>query len=363
MKIYHLEANGRTNTGEYVQRITKALSTLLKKEVKVFTSRNSVHSDALDVFKGYAQSNKYKKLYYYYQGWRRLANILKRENEECIFHIHWLRFSPIDYFFLKKLNNQKNIRLVFTVHNILPHETMPFDSLFYRKIYVLFDNLVFHSKQNINDFNGIFPNCNVKTNIIPHYSYKVNAQIPTDNELIKLLFFGAIRPYKGLELLIDALKNLRHSLNWKLTIAGKPEYDISHVKEEVLADETLKRRVKWKTGWIEDEEIPNLFQQSHIVVLPYLKIDNSGLVHLAMSYGKTVIVPRIGVFNDLIEDGINGYNYELNNPLSLTETIARVINENKFKEIGINAIKKMDTHSIENIGESLYDLYKNLKKQ
>lgn len=361
MKIFHLEANGRTNTGEYVHKITKTLSILSKKNVKVFTSSNSVHSGSLDVFSGYARSNKYKKLYYYYQGWRRLTSTLKRENEECIFHVHWLRFSPIDYFYLKKLNRQKNIRLIFTVHNILPHETMSFDMFFYQKLYSLFDHLIFHSEQNIIDFNSLFQNCGAKQSIIPHYSYEVAPNIPPNEGIVKILFFGAIRPYKGLELLIAALKKVDHFLKWELTIAGKPEYDISQLRGEVERDNILNERIKWKTGWIEDEAIPAIFQECHIAVLPYLNIDNSGLVHLAMSYGKTVLVPDIGVFKDLIEEDKNGYFFKCNNIDSLSAKLNTIIEKDNFEIVGKAAIEKMKEHSIENIGASLLKVYNQVR--
>lgn len=355
VRVFHLEANGGTNTAEYVKNIIHALDD--ESNISVFTSKNSFHSSfAKEVFGDYGKSRGILKLFWYIIGWVRIWKELKKNADSIVFHVHWLRFSPVDYFFLKRIKNNTNVKLFFTVHNILPHETLPFDERFYRKIYPLFNCLIFHSKQNQSDFNARFKLGYLQQEIIPHYSYNVSPHIPPVKDEIQMLFFGAIRPYKGLELLIEAL-SLLNITNWKLIIAGKPEYNIEKTKENIFSSELLKGRISLKEGWINDDEIPSLFQNSHIVILPYLSIDNSGLVHLAMSYGKTVIVPEIGVFNDIIKDGKNGYYFRIGDAVSLSNTIEKVVSNTSFDRVGVEAIHTMNGHSLEQIGEKIKALY------
>ncbi|MGX7835548.1 glycosyltransferase, partial [Campylobacter fetus subsp. venerealis] len=114
---------------------------------------------------------------------------------------------------------------------------------------------------------------------------------------LKLLFLGAIKPYKNIELLIDLAK--KFPLDIQLTVAGNPSSDSYRSELEALALDT--QNIKLDLTFIPDEELPGYIHESDLLILPYSLASslNSGTVILAFSYGRTVICPRIGTIDDL----------------------------------------------------------------
>ena len=109
-----------------------------------------------------------------------------------------------------------------------------------------------------------------------------------------LLYFGQIRPYKGIEDLLEAFENIR-APNWALVIAGRPLDE--RYSNEIVASAKAHARVRFFMEFVQDEEVQTFFNASDIVVLPFKKVENSGTAVLAMGFGKPVIAPRLGVLS------------------------------------------------------------------
>jgi len=362
-KVYHLEANGKTNTGEYVSKVLEATRLHSDRgiDIKVFTSNQSFYSpqSVLPVFSEYgSKSNKFSKLYYYLTGFLKIFFHLRKDDNLSVLHLHWLKFSVFDFFILSLIRSFTNSRLIFTVHNVLPHEHTGIDRFFYPLIYKKIDAFTFHSKSS---YNRLLHELNIQVEnfeFIPHYGYKVG-DLPAQTNVNSLLFFGTIRDYKGLDVLLDACNKLSRKLKWNLNIYGKPEINLDDLKTFAVQN-NLSERIEWHTGWIEEEKIGEIFQSHDIVLLPYKEIDNSGLLHLAMSYGKPVIASRLGSLMDLIKDEENGILFEANNSDDLARCISKLLKDNELKiKLGNNSRKLMETdHSIERVGKLHYQLYK-----
>ncbi len=123
-----------------------------------------------------------------------------------------------------------------------------------------------------------------------------------------LLFFGYIRPYKGLDTLLDAFAEVaRREPRARLVIAGRP-----HTPEEearytaAIAAHPAGERIVFHGRFIDSEEVPAYFESADLVALPYRHIYHSGLVHLAYAFGNAVIATRVGDFPETIEDGRTG---------------------------------------------------------
>ncbi len=351
MRIYLLEANGRTNTGEYVKNISNAIKML---SPKVFTSVNNVHKEAsIEAFYNYGSTKRLvKKLSYYFLGWLRiLLYFLTKSNKDSnIFHTHWFRFSPVDFIFLFMIKVFTNTKHIHTVHNLLPHEKRFYDNYFHKKIYKNSDVLIFHNETNKIDFISHFK-LKKKFKIIPHYSY-VPQSAKTKEIEKSILFFGNIRRYKNLELFLESVADLEGA---HVTVAGTPEYDISMLKNEYA-------QIHWKLGWVSDEEMHQLFSMHQLVVLPYLKIDNSGLIHLAMSYGKAVIASDLPMFKEIIGKNQRGLLFESNNLSDLRDKIKILLANYKLREkLGNSARELMQTkHSLNEIGNELKSIYSSI---
>ena len=122
--------------------------------------------------------------------------------------------------------------------------------------------------------------------------------IAPDEQLI--LFFGGIRPNKGIETLIKAFQNTKNQ-NSKLIIAGKP-WPPQTYYESLVKLSKLDKRICWHPYFIPIDKVQVFFKAADIVVLPFTQILTSGSVNLSLSFGKPVIVPEIGDMKDLIHE-------------------------------------------------------------
>ncbi len=231
-----------------------------------------------------------------------------------IIHFHWLssyyNISNLRYTFTNALSlinafrkiKKHNKKLIFTCHNLMPHEStskiadylVRFAIMRYADLVVVHSNsakqkikkLFFRSKNILNIYHGNY----IKTypNLISPETAREKFGI-TPNEKV-FLFFGAIRPYKGLENLIRAFKSKKIQ-NTKLLIAGKPiskEYQ-QEIFNIIEGDPNIICDLKF----IEDEDVQNYFNAADICVFPFDRILTSGSLLLALSFGLPAIIPNV----------------------------------------------------------------------
>ncbi|REG92001.1 glycosyltransferase family 4 protein [Algoriphagus antarcticus] len=213
-----------------------------------------------------------------------------------------------------KLGNKK---LVWTMHNRLSHEKKSgkLSRALTKKLVAQADAIVIHSAISKNILRSQFPNLKSKIVHIPHPDFidVYGQMIPERSEKrpskLKLLFIGAIKPYKNIELLIQIAGRFSEEIH--LTIAGNPNSEAYRTELEKLAQGANNITLELK--FIPDSELPTYIHQSDVLILPYSQESslNSGTVILGFSYGRTVICPRIGTIDDL--DGgedVFDYSYE-----------------------------------------------------
>lgn len=364
-KIFHVEVNGKTNTGEYVNKIIKATTSQCKDEivVKVFTSNDSLYSTefAIPVFKKYGLvKNPLLKMYYYIVGFSTIFLKIIREDAKTIIHFHWLRLSLFDLLYFLLLRAMTKAKIVFTVHNVLPHEVNTIDKTLYPFIYKQVHYFTFHSNSAKEKIESLFKS-NIKNyDIIPHYGYQVGIS-STQCINNSILFFGTIRDYKGLDILLQACTYINSDNNWTLNIFGKPEMNLDALYK-YAASTGLDKKILWNIGWIDSDKIDEIFNKHEIVVLPYKRIDNSGLIHLAMSYGKPVIASNLGSLSDIITDEENGLLFKPFDAEDLASKIKLLLKSKELRHtLGYNAKKVMqEDHSLSRIGKLHCNLYLSL---
>jgi len=208
-------------------------------------------------------------------------------------------------------------KLVWTMHNRLSHEKKSgkLSRALTKKLVSKADALVIHSAVSKEILQSQYPDLRPKIVHIPHPDFVdvYGPMLPESPEKrtsqLKLLFLGAIKPYKNIELLIEVAKRFPDTIH--LTIAGNPNSKVYRSQLQKLAGDASNLSLELK--FIPDAELPSYIHQSDLLILPYSLESslNSGTVILGFSYGRTVICPRIGTIDDL--DGgedVFDYSYE-----------------------------------------------------
>lgn len=274
-----------------------------------------------------------------------------------------------------------NKKIVYTIHNNKPHNLGKNDE--YSKKMMKFmmykaDAIVCLCPDTYGVIQELAPDCMDKTFEVLHPNYIYNYRdTGIENKRVKwgaeqndlvLLFLGFITPYKKIEILIDAIKQINDD-HVKLVIAGNaPDFEY---KNKILKEVENNKNIIVDFRYIPDEEIPSFYQSSDIVILPYSKVSalNSGAVYLSFSMGRTVICPDIGTVKAL-KDQSFVYHYDYNSDEEHKIILSRIIqtvykeykeNPNIIKEKGEKAYLYMkDVHSDSIITSMYKKLYDNL---
>ena len=235
--------------------------------------------------------------------WIKVGNIICKQRPDIIVVRYWLPFmGPCFGTILRNAKKNKHSKVVCIADNIIPHEKRVGDTAFTKYFIKPVDAFITMSEKVLNDLK-LFNNSKPAT-YIPHPLYdnfgekiskeeaRKNLDIPNDRPII--LFFGFIRKYKGLDLLLDAMALLRDRMPaLKLLIAGE-FYDDKKQYEEQIAELGLKESLILRTEFIPDSEIKNYFCAADLVVQPYRNATQSGVTPLAYHFEVPMIVTNVG---------------------------------------------------------------------
>ncbi|MDP9724756.1 hypothetical protein COC52_13450 [Priestia megaterium] len=287
-------------------------------------------------------------------------------------YIHYL--FKIGFLYSLKVFNKK---IIWTVHNKIPHDTnnVSLSKKTMMKLANISDVVITHCQDTNEELQNLTSNNTVLKKIkkINHPNYiglyqksevNLRGEFRFSNSDIVFLFLGQIKPYKNIELIIEAANKFKAS-NVKFVIAGKC------VSDEYK--ETLEKLIDGNDNiipifrFIENREIPDLLDMCDAVLLPY-DINsslNSGAAILAFSFGKTVICPKIGTLNE-INSYENMYSYTYRNAKEHIDKVVEQINKilntadprSKLLEKGNNLLKVMkNENSIDTISKEYQQIY------
>jgi glycosyltransferase involved in cell wall biosynthesis len=151
-----------------------------------------------------------------------------------------------------------------------------------------------------------------------------------------ILFFGRIRPYKGLEYLIDAFGRLpRTGKDFRLVIAGQGDTASPYwasILERIRRDEQ-ERGILLHPEFIPDRDVEMFFKAADVLVLPYKSIYQSGILFLALSFGLPVLASDVGSLRDELTEGRNGFVFKPEDPADLANTIERYFRSDLYAHL------------------------------
>ena len=292
-----------------------------------------------------------------------------RENRR-ICHFHLFHTGPLQTLnvVLAKIFRR---RVVITAHDVESFVESLEVPLLSRWVYRQADRVIAHnriSRQELIDRIGL---ANEKIAVIPHGNYlHAIHPLPEQDEARRdlgvavhakvILFFGQIKDVKGLDLLLEAIPEVveEHS-DTILLIAGKPwktDFSTYEAQMEKLA---IREHCIAHIRYIDDEDVPLYYSAADVVALPYRRIYQSGVVLMAMSYGKAVLVSDLPGMTEIVTDGIDGYVFKRGDASDLAQKLCAALeDEGKRKLLSEQGFQRVrDDYDWQIIGEKTGELY------
>ena len=243
--------------------------------------------------------------------WLKVGNQIKKIKPDLVIVRYWLPFmGPCLGTILRRIKKNNTTRVVCIADNIIPHEPKPGDTLLTKYFVQPVDAFITMSEKVKSDLLQFAPN--KKTVFTPHPLYdnfgeKVNkdlarAHLKIDPDATILLFFGFIRKYKGLDILLDAMKILQPNFpTIKLLIAGEFYGDQKNYDEQIERL-SIRDQLILHTHFIADSEVKYYLCAADVVVQPYRSATQSGVTPLAYHFEKPMIVTNVGGLPALVPD-------------------------------------------------------------
>ncbi|HHJ18938.1 MAG TPA: glycosyltransferase [Gammaproteobacteria bacterium] len=259
--------------------------------------------------------------------WYRAAKICLEHRPDMVIIPWWTVFWAPCFWYLARKFRKAGIEVVFFCHNVVEHESAAWKTFLTRKVLKEGMRFVVHTREDKSNLLALLPYADVT--IFPHPIYE---QFPEPRGVLKrragleLLFFGFVRPYKGLDILIDAMRDL-HDQDIYLTIAGEFWGGEEETRREIVQS-GLKDKIEIRSEYLPEQEVAELFHRADIVVLPYRTATGSGIVPLAYHYIKPVIVTQVGGLPDVVINGKTGFIIPPCSPESLVKIIKMISIEN-----------------------------------
>ncbi|MCO6497073.1 MAG: glycosyltransferase family 4 protein [Chitinophagaceae bacterium] len=246
--------------------------------------------------------------------WLKVGNELKKLRPDLIVVRYWLPFmGPCLGTILRRLKKNNHTKVVCIADNLIPHEKRPGDKVFTRYFIKPVDAFIAMSALVKGQIETMAPQ--KKVQFVPHPLYdhfgeklpveEAREHLNVEKDVKLLLFFGFIRKYKGLDILLNAIKLVAQrpgNENIRLLIAGE-FYDDEKNYEALLNDPDIKPRVILRTQFIPNSEVKYYLSAADCVVQPYRSATQSGVTPLAYHFEVPMIVTNVGGLPDMVPAG------------------------------------------------------------
>jgi glycosyltransferase involved in cell wall biosynthesis len=227
---------------------------------------------------------------------------LRRLPATDVTHFQWLPIQAVDRHLLPK-----GVKLL-TAHDVIPREPRPGQLGALSKTYNAVDAVVVHSRHGRDVLTGALDVDPARVHVIPHGVFEHLTRVPGARPLPPefaavrrpvVLQFGLMRPYKGIDLMLEGFAAADRDA--ELWLVGAARMDTEPLKK-LARDLGIEGRVRWLERFVGDDEIGAFFERADVVALPYRQIDQSGVLFTALAFGKTMLLTRVGGFSEIADD-------------------------------------------------------------
>jgi len=278
-----------------------------------------------------------------------LRNAVRRHETVCHYQVFNDLIPELVVMILAKLSRRK---IVLTVHDV---NSLAGPVTWKRRltgwVYRRADGVIAHNNVSKLELETIgLPSPMIRVIVHGHYLDSVREMpavaearqlLGIDAEAKVVLFFGQIKDVKGLDLLIQALPEVAREVHdVVLLIAGRP-WKTDFARYDALIDSAgVRSQCQLHIGFIPDDEVATYYAAADVVALPYRRIYQSGVLMMAMTYGRAVVVSDLPGMTEIVKHGMNGYVFSLESSGSLAETLIRALrNQGERAEIAARALE------------------------
>ncbi len=245
-----------------------------------------------------------------------------------VVHFQWLDVQWLDGYLLPSRP------LVLTAHDLLPREPRPAQAVAQRRLYDRVGAVITHSAYGRGQLVDALGVDAAKVHVIPHGAFEHLTQLPDERPLPDslrdvsvpvVLFFGLLRPYKGIEVLLEAWREIDEAELW---IVGRPRMPLESL--QALAG----TGVRFVPRFIADAELPAYFRRADLLVLPYTRterLDQSGVLATALAFGKPSVVSDVGGLGEVAATGAAAL-VAPDDPLALREALRELLADGARRE-------------------------------
>lgn len=266
--------------------------------------------------------------------WWRTAQAVKRSGARALVLKWWVPFFGPGYLAVTWLVHAlARVRVIAILDNVVPHEGWPFGRLITRLGLGAMDGFIAQSKAVEAEFHALLPRTGAeRIRLVPHPTYDFSTAAPPDPATARrelgiqephvLLFFGFIKAYKGLMVLLEAVPHLRALLgeDFRLLVVGDFYEDEAPYRRRI-AELGIADRLTLVSGYVPNEDVPRYFTAADLVVLPYLSATQSGIIQIAYRYDRPVVTTRVGGLPEFVTEGETGYLIPPNDPPAIARAV------------------------------------------
>ena len=299
--------------------------------------------------------------------WIKTANFIKKQKPDFIVFRFWIPFMGPALGSIARMVRKSGVKVLAITDNVIPHETRPGDVAFAKYFIKACDGFVTMSKAVMKDLEKFTNTSHKKYLLHPLYTSfgeklnKADARraldLPVDKQLI--LFFGLIRNYKGLDMLLDAMNELKSNKNINLVIAGE-FYEDKQPYLDLIKKYGIEDQVILHGKFIANEDVKLYFSAADLVTLPYRSATQSGVTQVSFHFEVPTLVTNVGGLGEIIPDKIAGYVVEPNGK-SIAEGIKDYFENNRMPSFTEGMKKEKQKYDWKIFVDEVIDLYKNLK--
>jgi glycosyltransferase involved in cell wall biosynthesis len=298
-----------------------------------------------------------------------------RRSGARVAHLHFFHVGPLEFFNVL-LARLLGLGVVATAHDVRPFAAGLSAPWIAKLAYRLADRVIAHSETARKELLKVLSVSQAKVGMIPHGNYlrSIN-RVPTREEARSrlglnrnakvLLFFGQIKEVKGLDILLRAMPEVvgDHE-DALLLVAGKVwKDDWEKYRGLAKALEATGNCVS-RVSYIPEPEVPDYYAAADVVVLPYRRIYQSGVLLLAMSYGKPVVVSDIEGMTEVVEDGVNGHVFPVGDARALAKKLSEALADpDKLRAVGAAGLSYVvEHHDWAEIGRRTAECYGGIRR-